>query len=91
MYRYVARSIFRGESGGEPYALVTSCSDAVDFLKLSETDPTIGVVLIVIRVELEYRFVSRSLSGWGSKGESNVPIVTESEMADLLRLLKLIW
>jgi hypothetical protein len=47
--------------------------------------------LIAIRVEPEYRSVSRSLSGWGPKGESNAPIVAESEMTDLLRLLKLIW
>jgi hypothetical protein len=71
--------------------LVTSYSDVVAFLKLSETDPAIGLVLIAIRVEPEYRSVSRSLSGWGPKGESNAPIVVESKMADLLRLLKLIW
>jgi hypothetical protein len=47
--------------------------------------------LIAIRVEPKYRSVSRSLSGWGPKGESNAPIVAESEMTDLLRLLKLIW
>jgi hypothetical protein len=47
--------------------------------------------LIAIRVEPEYRSVSRSLSGWGPKGDSNAPIVAESEMTDLLRLLKLIW
>jgi hypothetical protein len=71
--------------------LVTSYSDVVAFLKLSETDPAIGLVLIAIGVEPEYRSVSRSLSGWGPKGESNAPIVVESKMADLLRLLKLIW
>jgi hypothetical protein len=47
--------------------------------------------LIAIGVESEYRSVSKSLSGWGPKGESNVPIAAESEMIDLLRLLKLIW
>jgi hypothetical protein len=47
--------------------------------------------LIAIGVEPEYRYVSRSLSGWGPKGESNAPIVAEREMTDLLRLLKLIW
>jgi hypothetical protein len=71
--------------------LVTSYSDVVAFLKLSKTDPAIGLVLIAIRVEPEYRSVSRSLSGWGPKGESNAPIIVESKMADLLRLLKLIW
>jgi hypothetical protein len=51
----------------------------------------IRLVLIAIGVEIEYRSVSRSLSGWGPKGESNAPIIAESEMTDLLRLLKLIW
>jgi hypothetical protein len=51
----------------------------------------IKLILIAIGVETEYRSVSRSLSGWGPKRELNAPIVTESEMTDLLRLLKLIW
>jgi hypothetical protein len=49
------------------------------------------LVLIAIGVEAEYRSVSRSLSGWGPKEESNAPITAESEMMDLVRLLKLIW
>jgi hypothetical protein len=67
------------------------CSNVVDFLKSSRTDPIIGLVLIAIGVEPEYRYVSRSLSGWGPKGEPNAPIADESEMTNLLRLLKLIW
>jgi hypothetical protein len=67
------------------------CSNVVDLLKSSRTDLTIGLVLIAIGVEPEYRYVSRSLSGWGPKGEPNAPIVAESEMTNLLRLLKLIW
>jgi hypothetical protein len=47
--------------------------------------------LIAIEIEPEYRSVSRPLSGLGPKGELNAPIVAESEMRDLLRLLKLIW
>jgi hypothetical protein len=47
--------------------------------------------LIAIGVEPEYRSVSISLSGLGPKGERNAPITAESEMTDLLRLLKLIW
>jgi hypothetical protein len=58
---------------------------------LGQSHPTIGLVLIAIGVEPEYRSVSRSLSEWGPKGEHNVPIIAESEMTDLLRLLKLIW
>jgi hypothetical protein len=58
---------------------------------LGQSHPAIGLILIAIGVEAEYRSVSRSLSGWGPKGESNAPITAESEMTDLLRLLKLIW
>jgi hypothetical protein len=58
---------------------------------LGQSYPAIGLVLIAIGVEPEYRSVSRSLSGWGPKGESNAPIAAENEMTDLLRLLKLIW
>jgi hypothetical protein len=47
--------------------------------------------LIAIQVESEYRYISRSLSGWGPKGEFNTLIAAESEMTDLLRILKLIW
>jgi hypothetical protein len=50
----------------------------------------IGLVLIAIEVEPEYRSISRSLFGWGPKGELNAPIAAESEMIDLLMLLKLI-
>jgi hypothetical protein len=58
---------------------------------LGQSHPVIRLVLIAIGVEPEYRFVSRSLSTWGPKGEPNTPIAIESEMMDLLRLLKLIW
>jgi hypothetical protein len=73
------------------WARVYICSDVVDFLKSSRTNPAIGLVLIAIGVKPEYRSVSRSLSGWGPKGEPNAPITAESEMTNLLRLLKLIW
>jgi hypothetical protein len=46
--------------------------------------------MLTIRVESEYRSVTRSLFGWGSKGEPNAPITAEREVADFLRLLKLI-
>jgi hypothetical protein len=58
---------------------------------LGQSHPAIRLVLIAIRVESEYKSVSRSLSRWGPKGETNTPIAAESEMTDLLRLLKLIW
>jgi hypothetical protein len=58
---------------------------------LGQSHLVIGLVLIAIGVEPEYRSVSRSLSGWSLKGELNALIIAESEMTDLLRLLKLIW
>jgi hypothetical protein len=57
---------------------------------LGQSHPMIGLILIDIRVEPEYRYVSSSLSGWHDKGESNVPIAAESEVTDFLMLLKLI-
>jgi hypothetical protein len=57
---------------------------------LGQSHLTIRLILIAIRVELEYRSVSRSLSEWGPKGKTNAPIAAKSEMVDLLRLLKLI-
>jgi hypothetical protein len=70
--------------------MVYLCSDVVDFLKSSRTDTVIGLVLIAIGVESEYRFVTRSLSRWGPKGELNAPITAKSEVVDFLRLLQLI-
>jgi hypothetical protein len=55
-----------------------------------QSHPATRLILIAIGVEAEYRSVSRSLSGWGYKGDPNAPIAAESEMTDLLRLLKLI-
>jgi hypothetical protein len=46
--------------------------------------------MLTIGVESEYRSVTRSLFGWGSKGEPNAPITAEREVADFLRMLKLI-
>jgi hypothetical protein len=58
---------------------------------LGQSHPVIKLVLIAIGVELEYRSVSRSLFGWGPKGELNATIAAASKMTNLLRLLKLIW
>jgi hypothetical protein len=43
-YESVVRSIFRGISAREPYALITSYSDIVDFLKSSKSDLMIGLI-----------------------------------------------
>jgi hypothetical protein len=69
--------------------LITSCCEVVNFLKFSETDSAIRLVLITIGVELEYRSVTRSLSRWGPRGELDALITAESEITDLLRQLKL--
>jgi hypothetical protein len=81
------RSIFGGVPGGDPYVLIISYSDVVSFLKSSEADPTIRIVLIAIRVESEYRSVAISLSELGPKGEFDVPIAAESKITNLLRRL----
>jgi hypothetical protein len=46
--------------------------------------------MLAIGVESGYRYVVRSLSGWGPKGEPNAPIAARSKVADFLKLLKLI-
>jgi hypothetical protein len=69
--------------------LITSYSDVVAFLKSSEIDPVIRLILIDIGVETEYISVVRTLSRRGPKGELNVTIVVESEITNFL-LLKLI-
>jgi hypothetical protein len=46
--------------------------------------------LIAIGVESECRYIARSLSGRGPKGEPDAPIAAESEITDLVRRLKLI-
>jgi hypothetical protein len=70
--------------------LITSCSDVVDFLKSSKSDLAIGLIFDSYQVESECRSVARSLSGRGTKEEPDAPIAAESEIADLLRSLKLI-
>jgi hypothetical protein len=61
-----------------------------DLLRLLKLIWQLNLSMLAIRVELEYRYVSRLLSGWGPKGELNAPIATESEITDFLKLLKLI-
>jgi hypothetical protein len=61
-----------------------------DLLRLLKLIWQPDMSMLAIGVELEYRSVTRSLSRWGPKGESNAPIAAESEVADFLMLLKLI-
>jgi hypothetical protein len=58
-----------------------------DLLRLLKLIWQQDLPLLAIEVETEYRSVTRSLSGWGHKGELNAPIAAESEITDFLRLL----
>jgi hypothetical protein len=59
-----------------------------DLLRLLKLIWQPNLSMLAIGVESEYRFVTRSLSGWGPIGEPNAPIAAESDVADFLRLLK---
>jgi hypothetical protein len=61
-----------------------------DLLRLLKLIWQPDMSMLTIRVEADYRSITRSLSGWGSKGEPNAPITVESKVVDFLRLLKLI-
>jgi hypothetical protein len=89
-YRSVFRSLSRWGPKGELNALITAESEMTDLLRLLKLIWQPDMSMLAIGVETEYRSVTRSLFGWGSKGEVNAPIITESEVTDFLRLLKLI-
>jgi hypothetical protein len=61
-----------------------------DLLRLLKLIWQPDMSMLAIGVELEYKSITRSLFGWGPKGESNAPIAAESEVADFLMLFKLI-
>jgi hypothetical protein len=88
------RSVFRSLSGWgrkeEPNAPIAGESEMTDLLRLLKLIWQPDLSMLVNGVEPDYRSVTRSLSGWGPKGEPNALIVAESEVADFLRLLKLI-
>jgi hypothetical protein len=89
-YRSVSRSLSRWGPKGEPNTLITAESEMTDLLRLLKLIWQPDMSMLALGVEAEYRFVTRSLFGWGPKGEPNAPITAESEVANLLRLLKLI-
>jgi hypothetical protein len=89
-YRYISRSLSGWGPKGEPNAPITVENEMVDLLRLLKLVWQPDLSMLATGVELEYRSISRSLSGWGPKGEPNAPIAAESEVADFLRLLKLI-
>jgi hypothetical protein len=89
-YRSVSRSLSGWGSKGEPNAPIVAESEIMDLLSLLKLIWQPDLSMLGIGVESEYRSVTRSLSGWGPKGEPNALIIAESEVADFLRLLKLI-
>jgi hypothetical protein len=89
-YRSVSRSLSGWGPKREPNAPIAAESEMTNLLRLSKLIWQSDMSILAIGVEAEYRSVTRSLSGWGPKGELNVPIAAESEVMDFLRLLKLI-
>jgi hypothetical protein len=67
------------------------CSDVVDFLKSSRTDPAIRLVLIAITAGSEVVDFLRLLKLIWRSDTSMIAIAAGSEVTDFLRLLKLIW
>jgi hypothetical protein len=89
-YRSLYRSLFGWGPKGEPNAPITAESEMTNLFRLLKLIWQPNLSMLAIGVEIEYRSVTRSLSGWGPKGEPNAPIAAESEVVDFLRLLKLI-
>jgi hypothetical protein len=89
-YISISRSLSGWGPKGDPNALIAAKSGMMDLLRLLKLIWQPDLSILAIGVEPEYRYVSRSLSGWGPKGEPNATIAFESEVADFLMLLKLI-
>jgi hypothetical protein len=89
-YRSVSISLSRWGPKGESNAPIATESEMTDLLRLLKLIWQSDMSMFSIGVEPDYRFVTRSLSVWGPKGESNAPIIAENEVADFLSLLKLI-
>jgi hypothetical protein len=89
-YRSVSISLSRWGPKGESNAPIATESEMTDLLRLLKLIWQSDMSMFSIGVEPDYRFVTRSLSVWGPKGESNAPVIAENEVADFLSLLKLI-
>jgi hypothetical protein len=89
-HKSVSRSLFGWGPKGESNAPIAAESEMTDLLRLLKLIWQSDMSMLAIGVELEYRSITRSLSGWGSKGEPKAPIAAKSEIADFLRLLRLI-
>jgi hypothetical protein len=89
-YRSVSISLSGWGPKGEPNAPITAESKMIDLLRLLKLIWQPNMSMLAIGIEAEYRSVTRSLSEWGTKGESNAPITAKSEVTGFLRLLQLI-
>jgi hypothetical protein len=87
-YRSVGRSLSRWGPKGEPNASIVVESEIVDSVSRLKLIRRSDSFMIAIEVEPEYRFVGRSLSGWGHKGELNALITPESEIVNSLRWIR---
>jgi hypothetical protein len=85
----VARYLSRRGPKGESDALVVAESEITDLVRRLKLIRWSDLSMIAIRVEPDYRSVTRSLSGLGPKKKLDALITAESEMTDLLRRLKL--
>jgi hypothetical protein len=84
-YRSVSRSLSRWGPKGDPNAPITVESEMMNLLKLLKLIWQLDLSMLAIGVEPDYRYVTKSLSGWGPKGELNASITVESEVVDFLR------
>jgi hypothetical protein len=74
-YRSIARSLSRRGPKGEPDASTAAESEIANLVRRLKLIRRSDSSMIAIGVDAEYRSVSRSLFGWGPKGESNAPII----------------
>jgi hypothetical protein len=81
-YIFVARSLSEWVPKGELNVPIAAESEIMDSLKLLTMNQWSDSSMLAIRVELEYRSIARSLSGWGSNGELNAPITAGNEVTD---------
>jgi hypothetical protein len=84
-YRSVSSSLSGWGPKGEPNAPIAAESKMMDLLRLLKLIWQPDLSMLAIGVETEYRSITRSLSGWGPKGEPNASIAAESEVTDFLR------
>jgi hypothetical protein len=82
-YRFVSRSLSAWGPKWEPNTPITIESETMDLLRLLKLIWQPNLSMLAIGVETEYRSVTRSLSGWGPKGESNarLPLRARSQIS----------